>query len=84
MSEQETEESVILDKATELLKLGKTTEAIMELSYGIHKLMKQRDLYAAQAKWNAQTVIRQANEIRRLEGSMARLQRILEDWGIVA
>ena len=31
------------------------------------KLTSERDLYAAQAKINAQTVVRQAHEIRRLE-----------------
>jgi hypothetical protein len=50
----------------------------------IRKLEAERDLYAAQAKMNAQLAMRQQHEIRRLEGSMARLQRILEDWGIVA
>jgi hypothetical protein len=50
----------------------------------IRKLEAERDLCRDQAILNGQTVVRQANEIRRLEGSMARLQRILEDWGIVA
>jgi hypothetical protein len=36
-------------------------------AYLIRKLTQERDLYAAQAKINAQTVIRQAHEIRRLE-----------------
>jgi hypothetical protein len=40
---------------------------------------RERDLYAAQAKLNAQTVIRQANEIRRLESDIARLMRDHED-----
>lgn len=41
-------------------------------AYLIRKLTQERDLYAAQAKINAQTVVRQAHEIRRLEGVIAR------------
>ena len=51
-------------------------------------LREQRDLYAAQAKINAQTVIRQAHEIRRLERDIARLTKpdeadeIVERFGL--
>lgn len=40
--------------------------------------MTQEEIYKAQADLNAQTVIRQANEIRRLEGVIA---RYLPDYG---
>jgi hypothetical protein len=46
------------------------------------RLRRERDLYKFQAETNAQTVIRQANEIRDLHDEIDELEEELEDaWG---
>lgn len=54
--------------------MERCAQELAERDERISKLTTERDLYAAQAKINAQTVVRQANEMRRLESLIARLQ----------
>jgi len=58
---------------TEQAFIERWQKEIEDRNERIRKLEAERDLYAAQAHMNKQTVIRQQHEIRRLESLVARL-----------